>query len=476
MLLNRHSLVFAMIALTMSFVGTRRAAAETWTNLQGTNTIDARMIGLWDEKVVLQLANGRRYAVPLMSLRSESRIQAQELAKKLDSSRSERVKELQGRAVASAAPAPNPLPEPPAAEIYIPPAPGSTAAEFLQQLDDAVAAGHVRAIYDALPPSYRSDIDSLVQLASQRIKPSTWQTLVGRAHQVGDLLVTRQNWFLSSPRIEALDPDQQAILRGQVLSLSSVLRVGLSPDVTRIEQLQSTPFSTWLAERDQAIAPYIAQLFKYDDSMGRQITVESEANGTAQVSLTRNAQTSKVAYVSVEGYWVPKSLADQWASKVEAWRSELEQGAGSLDTYSTLIEAASPMLQSLAGAQNADQFHAAMEPMFPLAQTTIMTIAATLGRSPALASSQGRGMNTGYGDDSGYGDMEMDMNMDMDMGMEMDMNMDMEMGMQSGYGGGSGASIPRPSAGGPGGPSGARPGPGGPGGPSGPRPGAGGPG
>ncbi|MEE2938297.1 MAG: SHD1 domain-containing protein [Planctomycetota bacterium] len=432
MLFNRLFTASAVFLFALTQAWSPKAAAETWTSLQGTHSVEARMIGLWDGKVLLQLANGRRVSVPLMSLRSESRIQAEELSRKLETSRAERIRELQGRAVAEASPAPDPLPQAPAAGKYVRPTAGANAAQFLEQLDDAVAAGHIQAIYDALPPNYRADVDSLVKLAAQRTKPATWQALIGTAHQVGDLMVTRQNWLLNSPRMKSLDADQVEKVRGQVLALANVLRVGLSPEVTQLDRMQSVPFSEWLKERDREVAPYIAQLFKYDDSLARAITVESEKNGIAQVSLTRDSQTSKVTYVSVDGYWVPKTLADQWPNLVEDWKNELSNGAASMDTYATLIQAvAGPALQSLANAQNSGDFHAAMEPVFPIAETMISSVAAMMGQSSGLASSQGRGGNSGYQDEMG-----------------MDADYEAEMGMEEGYGDEMGGSRGGPGPGG----------------------------
>ena len=42
------------------------------------------MLGLWGEAVILKMDDGRRVSVNLLNLRSESRIQAREIAKKLE--------------------------------------------------------------------------------------------------------------------------------------------------------------------------------------------------------------------------------------------------------------------------------------------------------------------------------------------------------------------------------------------------------
>ena len=81
------------IIAAMSMVGMSVAKAELWTDLQGTRTVEARMVGLWGDSVILELAGGKRVAVKLEDLRSESRIQAQKLALQLKASRADRVSE-----------------------------------------------------------------------------------------------------------------------------------------------------------------------------------------------------------------------------------------------------------------------------------------------------------------------------------------------------------------------------------------------
>ncbi|MEM8666951.1 MAG: SHD1 domain-containing protein [Planctomycetota bacterium] len=447
MLLSRPFIVCVLCLSALALNSPSNAVAETWTSLQGTHSVEARMVGLWDDKVVLQLQNGRRVAVPLMSLRSESRIQAQEIARRLDSARAERVAELQGRATAAAAPAPNPLPTPPAADAYVPPKANVTASQFLQQLDDAIAAGHIKAVYDALPPSYRADIDSIVKLATQQIRPSTWQSIVGTAHQAGDLFVTRQNWIFSSPRLDALDEDQMDQLRGPVLAFANVLRVGLEPSATQVDRLQAIPFSEWLAERDKAVAPYLAQMFRYSDTFGRTISVDSERDGVATVSLKQGSTTTKVQFVSVEGYWVPKTLADTWSSRVDSWKAEVN--GGGVDTMAALIQGtAGTLMQTLASASDANQFHTAMDPILPIAQGAIASISSSMGRGGTLASTSGpgggnRGFQGGY-EDEGYDDLY-----DEEMGDGYESEMEEGYGVSgSGSGGrGSGRGSSGPGAG-----------------------------
>ena len=443
--LNASTLLVLLFTFSMVTFPVNRVTAETWTNLRGTHSVEARMIGLWGDSVILEMSNGKRVSVKLSDLRSESRIQAQELARELDGGRASRVQEMQGQAAAAAAAAPDPIPEPPAAPAYLAPQKDAQVGDFLAQIDSAVANGHVVAIYDALPPSYRKDVDDIVQLAAQRINMNSWQGLVGTAHRLGDLIVTHQNWFLSSPRIQALPPDQFEVVDEQVLGMAGLLRVALSPEATDLNQLQSMSFGQWLAQHDQQMAPYLARLVdQMDVEVERQISVTSVKGDAATIAIQQNGATRPVQMVKVEGYWVPKSLADRWAQNVGAWKQDIAGTTSQIDTLGAVVGQLSPALDPLERASNAGEFHAAMEGLFsPIVETAVVTLATAFGKNTSLASNaRGRG-NAGYNQGYGYDDMDMEMGMEDEMGMEMEMEMEMgmgmddQMGMEAGYGGGS---------------------------------------
>jgi len=409
------------------------ACGETWTSLRGNHTIEAKMLGLWNDNVVLERPGGERVVVPLRMLRSDSRIRAQELAETLKGARTEHIEELRTQAEAAAAPAPNPLPQPPAAPAYNPPQPGDDAAAFLIQIDDAVRDGHLRAIYDALPPKHREDVDSLVKLAADNIKPQTWGMITGTVYDIGDLLVTRQNWLMSSPRIANLPPDLQSQIEYTILPLANVLREGFHPDAMQLEKLQSMPFSQWLEERDEAMAPYLAKLFSNSMTSPQQIRVESQQQGTAIVVFGDGPAASKSTYVSIDGYWLPKVMADGWQQRVEAWNSMLSSGAPLLDAVAMQLVAVRAKVQSLASAQDAAQFHLTMESMIAEAQPQVMALAARFGATPNQTSQNRRGGGFAgegemmmeedlYADEmEGMGEMEeMEMEMEMMEGMEME--------------------------------------------------------
>ncbi|MGI9472349.1 MAG: hypothetical protein ACR2NZ_12480 [Rubripirellula sp.] len=423
------------LALLLVGLLTVNAQAETWTNLQGTHSVDAKMIGLWGDSVILEMSGGKRVSVKLNDLRSESRIQAQELSREIDGGRANRVKEMQGLAAAAAAAAPDPLPVPPAAPEYVAPKKDANVADFLAQIDDAVANGHIVAIYDALPPSYRKDIGDLVRVGAQQINANSWRSLVGNAHRLGDVVVTRQNWFLSSPRIQALPPAKLDIIDGQFLLMAGLLRTGLAPEAADLDQLQVESFGKWLAERDKAMAPYLARLVEQMGlGVARQISVKSEKGDTASITVEQDGVSRAVEMVKIEGYWVPKTISEPWSENIAAWKADIPGSTSLIDALGLVVGQLSPSLDSLERAEDAADFHVAMEGLFsPEVETVIVTIATAFGKPTSLASNGRNQRGNGY--DQGYDDMDMEMEMEM---MEDEMSMDDEMSMEESYGGSSG--------------------------------------
>ena len=271
-------------------------------------------------------------------------------------------------------------------------------------MDNAILDGHLLAIYDAFPPSYRKDIDAIVELGAKKISPQTWQSIIGTLHQLGDLLVTRQQWFLSSPRITTLPPDQFDQVDTNLMTLAGLLRDTLQPDAVALEKIQTTGFGEFLAERDKVLAPHLAQLLKQVGTVGRRFEVELEEDGKAMVNIS-SGTSSKIEFTLVEGYWVPSTLADSWAEKVtELKKSISEMPEDSLwQSHGMMLEPMLGVIDPLKQAPDAAKFHAAMEDIFAPLETVVASAATLMGRSLDLA---GRKRGRGMGDAYGYDEME----------------------------------------------------------------------
>ncbi|NND96373.1 MAG: hypothetical protein HKN47_03475 [Pirellulaceae bacterium] len=434
---SSRSLCRLGVVATVLLAQPQTSQAESWTDLSGTRTIEARLVGLWNQSVVLQMGDGRRVTVNLEDLQAGSRIQAQNMAREQKLARAERVKELQGQAADAAAPAPTPLPTPPPAPDYQPPTPNTPCVAQLQWMIDQSNAGHLRAQFDALPPSYRKDIGDLVQGAVAKVDPAAWQSITGSLHQIGDLVVTRQRWLFSHPRLEALNPTTREKIEEFLLTLGGLLREGLDPQALDPAQLQSVPFENWLAQRSDAMAPYLAEMTRIaGGSSLPSFQMVSEKDGVTTVKVTVDSTEITQTYTQVDGFWVQSELATNWPTMIADAKKSLEDtpnGSILSDGMAAMIPAMiGPMISPLASAKDKKEFQAAMEPIFAQVQPAVSSLTMLAGISPQ----RGRGgsqMDNEYGsmDDEYEREMQAQMESEeMEMGMEMDMDMEMEMEMR----------------------------------------------
>lgn len=405
-----------------------RCGAESWTSLSGSRTIEAKLVGMWGDSVVLQLDGDRRVTVNLMDLKAESRIQAQKLGVELKSFRKTIVDEIKSVAEEAAAPAPNPLPKPDPAPVYRPFKPGGTAVDQMEWMVSQFEAGHVIAAFDWLPNRYQNDLDQVVKLAATKIDSTAWHATISSIHHIGELIVTRQRWVFSHPRITAMGPDASQDVSDVVLPFAGLIRVGLDPKELQLNKVQSMPLRAWLMQRSQAMAPYMLVMNEMAGGTGSMTyEIKSEKDGVATVEISSGEGKSSVDFVLVDDHWITKDLADKWDDLVTEWKSNLSEiPDGSLmsgDMFALLPDMLSPMLSPMENAQDAQEFHAAMEPIFNLATPAVQTLASMDPRNQNR-----RGGMMDYGSGMEDYDMQMEMEMEMEEGYmeDEDMNIDMD--------------------------------------------------
>ncbi len=346
----RRTGLLVLCVLVPSSFETGSIRAETWTNLDGDRSIQARMIGMWNNQVVLQLEDGRSVNVPMDKLIAASRIQAGKIAERLKQQRQSLTNEIKDAAAKEAAPAPDPLPVPPAAPAYQRPKADMAPDDALESIREQFQNGHLVVIYDALPPAYRQQLDGLVRLTLTKLDPNSLIQPLSQLHGLADLVVSRQNWILSEPQLHEgtggtgdLNAAGELVIKF-ALPAAGLIRASLPTDPEGLKQIQSMGFGAWLHQRDEMIAPYAAPLLEeYSSPAGQWSVVETkddtallEKPGAAEVTSSGTAGSSSSAYGEsypgqgnsranpmialkrVEGFWVPADVADGF----DAWVAE----------------------------------------------------------------------------------------------------------------------------------------------------------
>ncbi len=426
---------FTHLALVIGFAllmtAAESQAAQRWTSLIGNKTVEADFIGMWGDRVILEMSGGRRVTVKVDDLVAESRIQARRMAVEQENRRVETLQQIQLSAKEAAAPAPTPLPQPPSAPDYRRPSTGPPLVQ-LEWLEQQQRNGHfLLAQFDRMPASYQSDLERLARKAVGKLDSRTTEQLIKVAHSIGDLIVTRQRWIFSHPRFKSAQPESIDILKGVTLSAAGALRSGLNPDELKLEQLTSRPLRAWLVDVDARVAPHLYVLMEQLELAGvaqSSFEVQQEKDGVATVKrMTGDIETTE-SYTQIEGMWIPSDGAqDKWTTFVTESDTKLDaMPDGSLladGQVQTGLVLAQGFINAPMSATSAREFHLQMDGLFALA-------------APQLAQMANVRPNNQMGM-GGYDDMNMG---GMDMGDDYDQMMDegmMDEGMGDYPGGGA---------------------------------------
>lgn len=414
---------FCAVALVLPgiFASTDSAnasAAERWTSLLGSRTVEADFVGLWGNEVVLQLPDDRRVAVDIDNLIAESRIQARRMAAEQENSRQEMVSQIQADAKEAAAPAPNPLPKPRSTPAYQDFTAGKSLMDQIEWMTVQNRNGHgLIAMFDSLPPGYQGEIERLVRMSVSKLDMSATEGMLRAVHSIGDLMITRQRWIFSYPRFKALPEDSGDTVKGLMMAVGGLIRDGVDPNELKLTELPKMTLRSWIMNLDKLVAPHLAELERQQEQLGVQAAsynVTTEKDGKATLEVTSGEQVTTVNLVTVEAMWMLEDLdQEQFTEKMQEWETALESipdgsllsgGAGMMVSMGI-----SGMIDPLKSAESARDFHAALDAM--MAQAAPM-IAMAAQFSPAGRRGGRGGYGGGYGD--GYGDGYEDDMMDME--------------------------------------------------------------
>jgi hypothetical protein len=408
------------LALAVAWL-TSASAADQWTNLQGTSTVTAEMLGMWNGRVLLKLENGRRVSVNKEDLEAKSRIQAEARFEELQQRMRERSDEIKLIAEEASAPAPkNPLgtaaaggPALPDSPRYVAVPEGSDLQKTLAGIRDQVMAGHIRVLYDTLPASHQKAFDGLFSAMLAKADAQSLDANRQTLHNIGEMVISRQRWLLSHPRLATMNDSQQA----KLLSTAAFLRVMFSEDVMSIEAMKGRSFGETLAKIDEVIAPYLFASLNDPtsgiSSMQPDFEVAPGADGkmVAKVVLPLIGPIYSQTFVNLEGRWAWGESATGLTESIQEATKNLEQSPDNSANIPASAQAALTQLDqavnALMQAQTRQEFHRVLDESLPIV-AQFVTEWSGYQQPPVqgLAGPYGSvGPEGGYSGEAGYAEM-----------------------------------------------------------------------
>lgn len=401
------------------------SAADQWTNLHGTSTVTAEMLGMWNGRVLLKLENGRRVAVKKEDLRAESRIQAEAKFEELQQRMLERKEEIKLIADEASAPGPRNLlggssaggPAVPDSPRYTPIPEGSDLRETVVGIRDQVFAGHIRVLYDTLPASHRQAVDDAFTAMLAKIDAQALDANRQTLHGVGEVIVNRQRWLFSHPRLALMNDAQQA----ELLSAAAFLQLICSEDVMSIEAMKGRSLGESLAKINELIAPYLFTAINDPNTgvssmpLNFEVTPGADGKMIAKMVLPLLGPIYTQTFVSVEGRWAWGESATSLRESLQVMTQSLQQAPDNSANLPASIQAELAKIDQSVGAlmraQTRQEFHRVLDEVLPVIAELVNEWSgyqppAVRGLAGPYGGAGGAGPEGGYAGEMEYGEMD----------------------------------------------------------------------
>jgi len=330
--------------------GTNLALADTWSDSSGQFKVEAQFLGLKANKVYLKKDNGVVIAVPLDRLSPESQQQARQLA-----------------APAAAA--------------------ADTADGAIRNFMMSVEQGNLRVAWDALPPSYQSDVNDVVHTFAENMDTQVWTAGTGILKTAVRILKEKKQFILAHPAVQQVPVDADTISKNwdPVVDLLDTI---VNSELTDLEKLKTLDVGVFLSETGKTIVDKMMAVASALEDQEFSVTdfpgVEVDAAGlaglqSAKISLLNSdgdaatvriekedGEVEDVQMVRVEGKWLPKEMVDEWATGIAEAKTALstEMGAQLREKKQEVLAPmtmVSMVLNGILATKTQDEFNQAID-------------------------------------------------------------------------------------------------------------------
>jgi hypothetical protein len=341
--------------------------AEEWTSLETNQTIQGTFLGMWQDKVVLRLTNGRRVVVAKAQLAAASRLQADELAAEKEEARAKRIAELSQSSAPVASIAATP------AAPYVPVTQQAGLKESIEAIAKQLEAGHIRALWDAMPPKYQRDVQEFVRLANQSQSDQQYLASQRLAAQLGRTLIAQREFVFNYPAMASLPPQAMEWVEKLYGPAAGIITVFGDPEVISLEAIRSDDWEPMIAALDEAMAPHLAALVRtvpveynplasLTDLSDSAVQMTNENAGTVTITGPQG-QPSAQAFVRVDGKWLPEDMVSGWDAALAEARNQAAQQNNQQTAMASMaaISMIGAALGNIESAETQEEFNATID-------------------------------------------------------------------------------------------------------------------
>jgi hypothetical protein len=256
------------------------------------------------------------------------------------------------------------------AEPVIPDSPDGTILAVAGSLNQH----HPEILWQALPESYRQDIDEITKLFAEKMDPDLYNRSIALVRRAVQVIDDRKDVILASETFMSTGVDPEKIRQGlgSAVALTDTL---LGSQIATLDGLGTVQWEQFLATTGAQLLEAMAAIDVEDgdnpmDALAS-VTVETVESSDDRATLRITSEghdPEDVEMAKVEGRWIPADMADEWSKAVTEAREDLEQitpetMAAQKTQAMMFFGMADGLIEQIATMQTPAEFDAAIGPM-----------------------------------------------------------------------------------------------------------------
>ena len=257
-----------------------------------------------------------------------------------------------------------------AAAVTIPDAPDAA----IQTVITEFTKGNGAILWQAMPASYQSDVNTLAQLAGSKIDPEVYGKSFATIARLAEVIDQQQALILNSSFMQGRSTEEMAQLEAALPSIVGLLGAITSSELASTAGLLNFNgqdfFDTTVSQFTQ-YAETLGQLAGDEsvlsDYMNAVVSVVQADDMQATLSTTIPGQEPlEQVFTKVEQRWVPSEMASDWSSEIAEAKAELdatfiEDMAAQKPQIMSVLAMIDGVLAQIAAAENQQQFDQSLQ-------------------------------------------------------------------------------------------------------------------
>jgi hypothetical protein len=212
----------------------------------------------------------------------------------------------------------------------------TTPDEAAKEMATGMLENKPQLYWETLPPSYQKDVDGLVKDFANEMDAEVWDSGFDVAKKVVLILQEKKEYILANPWIAQAGVDKK-VLDENWAGIVKVLSTIVNSDLNSIDKLKHLDIQEFLSttgvdvmQQASAVSETLPQVDfvnqRVIDLKQAKFTLVKIDGNTATVRMEIPGQTKRpddMQMVKVEGKWILKDVADNWAESMKKAREAL---------------------------------------------------------------------------------------------------------------------------------------------------------